>query len=508
MLYCVLIEYGVGISSGWDEGIVHSLSDEIRNKLASIPGVELSDRANAQTQLIDFLTQTVARLVSERNMLRYRLHYQANMAWTEADPGEEDVKDTDQTDNPDIPIFKEFHYVHCTNKRTYTTDVPKRWKGDTPGDHLRGQAIAAESMTRYLEEHRNVVFSVIHQYACHCRGGDTVQRVAKDRNGRLVIDSPSAKKDNTQIIFNSPLKYAIRSLVDQNQDRCPGYIEGCFPSMFFEPYLPFYLHGKVLKQLADSANLSEFDAQSVKLVCKWVEDDRKDDWAEADELFSRGKVTAKHCNKLFQPGELAVSPEKQQKGTNASHCQDGLLVAYKVEEYAWNDDYDHVIDTYTWNFNGAFRKEELKVDLSNLITQSYLINGTRGEEGENQKEDPEISITSLWIYPVRFAKAGIYEKLVARGNKLWSCRKKKHVAYFAPESEGGDSKMVSCCLINGSNCSNIMKLTLDSWNSATWSTIPCSGKGIRVIRYSQNSSTILVRRHSTRMSHPTMSSWR
>jgi hypothetical protein len=152
------------------------------------------------------------------------------------------------------------------------------------------------------------------------------------------------------------------------------------------------------------------------MVCNWFEENCRADWDEADELFSRGKITAKHYPKLFRPDELILNPRKE---------NEGIVWVYKSRTYPWKDDKDAKIDMLRWDYNGAFRKNEVTMVICN----------TEKDYGDISERDGEVDITSLIFYPARFAGPDVLRKLVARGNKFWGCRRKKLISYTEPVPE-------------------------------------------------------------------------
>jgi hypothetical protein len=84
---------------------------------------------------------------------------------------------------------------------------------------------------------------------------------------------------------------------------------------------------------------------------------------------------------------------------------------------------------YNWSFNGLFAKRQFYVDLSNMRTPSG---------SAIRPEDEEVDITSISVHPLRFSKPEVYDYLLTRGSKFWSCRKKRIIAYHDPDLDGED----------------------------------------------------------------------
>ena len=407
-----------------------TLGKQIEQKLATIPGLELAgDGFNSQ--LIDYLIKSVAKLSTENAMLKKELQAAQKGEGRQlpkksrAEQVQIDAHDDEAIENPETPTFKEYHLVWCAGtKRNYFRDVPRMFKGDMKSDHLRGLR-GMENMSKHLEKHKEIAFAVVHQYQCSCAGGPDYHRRVGYKDGKIIDDSPPAESDKKHIVAGEGIERAMKNIMQSHPLRFKGYKEKP-PNVFYEPYLFFYANNKPLLELADSSNLDEFESKSVKLLCDWFEKNFRKDWDEADELFSRGKVTVKHFPKLFLPDALMLNPRKYEQG---------MIWVYKVKPYPWRDIEDKDADVYWWTYNGKFQKIDGIIDTSMMVTQ---------EGFQMFERDGEVEITSLRVYPLRFAKPGVHEKLITRGNKFWGVRKKKLVSYTEPDSEGdGISKPVS-----------------------------------------------------------------
>lgn len=382
----------------------------------------------ANFELIDYLVKSVARLSTENAMLKMQLQTSQNGAISaktgNPDKLQEEADDLEKPSDPEASVFKEYHLVWCGGtKRNYFRDVPRMFKGDMKSDHLRGlQGI--ENISKYLEKRKHLAFAVVYQYDCSCAGGPDYHRRVGYKDGKIIDDSPPAECKNKLIVAGEAVKAALKDIVAAHPDRFVGYKSP--PSIFHEPYLYFYYLNTTFIELADSSGLDDFGCKSIKLLCNWFEENCRKDWDEGNEMMARGKITKKHYPKLFQPNELTINPRRDRQG---------LIWVYKIKEYPWDDERDVKMDACWWVYNGSFQKIDGTVDRTNFYSKDAL---------EVTERDGEVDITSLTHYPIRFAAPSVREKLIARGSKFWSCRKKKLISYTEPESEGdATSKPVS-----------------------------------------------------------------
>lgn len=398
------------------------LGAQIRQKLDEIPGINLMDNSPNQ-QLIEYLIKSVAKLSIENEMLKNAASnagkgansQEAGSTKSQSEPHGEGTE----------PIFKEFHVVHCVNsKRNYFHDSPRIFKGDLKSDHLRGLR-GIENITTHLDRNKDLVFSIMHEYVCFCRGGPDYQRMVGYKDGRLLDDSPPAESKTKFVMLNTSLRNAIVRISQKHPGRFLG-LEGN-PRMYcLEPFLPFYTFNKTFLELAGSSDLNDFDLKSITMLCTWFEETYRAVWDETDELLSRGKITLKHYKRLFRPGELIVTPLKDRFDTT---------IAYRVKPHFWRD-FDEKLDVEFWTFNGSFLKQESHAGLTG--------NMLRTANGEEVTEfDGEVDITDLIFYPLRFAKPGLRDQLIARGNRFWRCRKQTLVSYnHKDSSDDRDEKPV------------------------------------------------------------------
>ncbi|KAK4185152.1 P-loop containing nucleoside triphosphate hydrolase protein [Podospora australis] len=317
------------------------------------------------------------------------------------------------------PKFGEYHVVYCSSgKYNNYHDVPRVFQGDSRFDHLRGKQ-GLPNMVAQFKTDPSLVFAVLHEYYCSCCGGPDYQRQVGYINGKTIADSPPAISTTKYVALNPDLMGTLHRLAKAHPERFKGWNLANMSSLSYEPHYTFYVHHSAFLELADASHLSAFEADSIKLVCNWFVENFKDDWDEADELFARGKTTAKHYRKLFLPDGLMIG--------NHSTDTPGIIKAYKVMPYPWhlpeNAKGDRSAEVYRWEFNGTFNKY---YNVESLVD-------VRTREGDIVGEKEEVDITSLTIFPVRFAKPGTYEKVVARGSKLWAYRKQKLIAYCEPD---------------------------------------------------------------------------
>lgn len=402
------------------------LATEIRDRLATINGLDMPGEG-LDSQLLDYMIKSVARLSIENSMMKEKIKklQQSSGGQTVVVSAEEKNEDTHmdaqaptkteaQKEKPQSLQHLTCHVVYCQEeRRTYYMDVPRMFKGDSRADHLRGK-VWIENLSKHLERHTHVSFAVVKGYYCSCMGGKRTMdyhRVVGHRDGKLIDDSKPAESRTRFVSLSVLTREIITKMMTSNPERFAGFRK--MVAYEDEPFYIYYVLNRTFLDLLadDSSQLDDTERLRVKPLCNWFEENCRKDWDEADEMLARGKINAKHYPKLFRPDELVVWKQSEHPG---------IIRAAKTKPYPWNGKGDQ-LDAITWSYNGVFERTELF---------GWLIMNNVDSEYLNIKiDDGEVDITSLPIYPMRFAEAGLHAKLIARGHKFWSCRRKKLISY-------------------------------------------------------------------------------
>lgn len=124
------------------------------------------------------------------------------------------------------------------------------------------------------------------------------------------------------------------------------------------------------------------------------------DYDEADDLFSCDVVTKSHIHKLFGPNDIIVTTEN------------GQSRAYIVENCPISITFPLELDCWSWEFDGLFRKERVKISV----------------DWPSSSEET-VPITTLTVYSLRFDRSGLADHLRKRVDIFWSCRYKNLISY-------------------------------------------------------------------------------
>jgi hypothetical protein len=72
-----------------------------------------------------------------------------------------------------------------------------------------------------------------------------------------------------------------------------------------------------------------------------------------------------------------------------------------------------------WNFDGVFGRKENTVNIRWPSTSSAIL-----------------QIVDLELFPLKHDRIGTRQKLLARGQVLWKCRKRRYMSYRVPGGKG------------------------------------------------------------------------
>jgi hypothetical protein len=151
-----------------------------------------------------------------------------------------------------------------------------------------------------------------------------------------------------------------------------------------------------------SGDLSQTLQDHIRTLFNYVIASYREEYQEADNLFERGLVNQYHFPKLFGPNEIVVTVANNQPLSYISEICPAL------------EDRHLELDCWSWDFDGLFRKEK-----SNLSVPW-------------PQDSDTVPISSLRVYPLRYDRSGLEERLRNRGKQFWACRKRNFVSYESP----------------------------------------------------------------------------
>jgi hypothetical protein len=171
------------------------------------------------------------------------------------------------------------------------------------------------------------------------------------------------------------------------------------------PYHFLFHHRNKLASLAET---DPYFTGVVDALLTHINQEYGDEYEEAEAMFGRGYVNARHIEKLFRPNDITISDDKQV----------GAIEAVVLSDYARTNATGITLTGWNWKYDGhALTRSEFYTSLKALA------------------DDDEVPITGLLMYPIKFATAHDVKALEERGRKYWDMRGQMYVTYNGRDSD-------------------------------------------------------------------------
>ncbi|OJD32646.1 aaa family atpase [Diplodia corticola] len=341
------------------------------------------------------------------------------------------------------PQYLVIHTVDCESDGAHEAhplsasflDRPRLWTGDSKASALRGKRLV-EDVNSYIQQQENICLVVYKNYRCDKYQDEIKKDFIRTKllNPDMTVstkvwpflftlqrDAREAKEEHeSMVILSDELRELLEELDPSLDVRLPPtapprsmsppprrtFMPPPPPDLYGQerseillraPYLRLYYQREAMsKYIAEHEDEAKYQVLVLK---KYLEKELGSEYAEADALFAKGRVSKKHFEKLFGPGQILVAMEQNQP--RAYKCTVVESLPPKLKLYGW-----------TWAFDGHFLKQD----------DVHMV------EWPSANEDT-IDVTALGIYPLRFDQTGLEERLRARGEKFWGLRYRTFVSY-------------------------------------------------------------------------------
>ncbi|RAR04553.1 P-loop containing nucleoside triphosphate hydrolase protein [Stemphylium lycopersici] len=214
-------------------------------------------------------------------------------------------------------------------------------------------------------------------------------------------NSHPAESISEEIALSKPLFDAMQAIHNQDTD---GIAAWNLEKEFRFPYSALYHSRHLLKE--SSTTLLELQQRNaLESLCNYLEERLKFDYEESARLAEMGMTSRKHWAILFRPGDIVVTTEESRAR------------AFTVTSCPLPSDTELRLECWTWEFNGSFSRRRT------VLHNPWPAN------------TQECAITDLAIYPIRYTKDDIEDRLRSRGSTFWACRRRNYVDYSEPSKE-------------------------------------------------------------------------
>ncbi|KAJ5928290.1 ATPase AAA-type core [Penicillium verhagenii] len=321
------------------------------------------------------------------------------------------------------PIFetRTIHRIQCTQIKdhhshpevAYFEDAPQLFTGDSKASALRGRRHIAD-VEDFMDSNSHIGVILYQIYDCEVyhkemeprfrpleKPDDPITKSLLPYFFRLDEDGiPATSHKQAMHIPSDHLRDVIALLTDLS----PEIIIELHDPEFMRELISRVYHLRAIQ--TDSTILEKIGKKSFEVaVCfvEFMERIFRHEYDEADSLFSKGLMTRFHLPKLFAAKEILVTREQ------------GQPLAYVLDE---SPEDSSLLSCWTWRFDGRFWKYRTTFDIK-----------------LHDVQDGTIDITTLSIFPLKYATPDVQSLIANRGRQFWSVRHRSYVSYASNEKQ-------------------------------------------------------------------------
>ncbi|KAJ0163707.1 hypothetical protein CTA2_2540 [Colletotrichum tanaceti] len=315
--------------------------------------------------------------------------------------------------DPGPPRSQVMHRIDCQQEETSMVYLDEPWPVESGPyhSHLRGSRPVA-NLELYLERNKNISFLVFREYRCCHRpikwqnlidtNHSTTADLSLFSSGEYIDLNSLEARIALKVLSELALAGIHHPLFDDN--------EGTARSISY-PYI-WWFHRRHEIALSKAA-MDPALQQHVDVLQTYMEDRLQSEWTAVDNLTAKGKITLDLLSYIFVPNDIVIS---QARGNNVSQLTGSTAIDWLSIDTVAKDpkNFRAAILVEAWEFDGSFHKTASRWPLEYAPVDSW---------------SGSFDITSLSVYPARFAKDSVVEGLRKRGKMFWACRHQKYVSY-------------------------------------------------------------------------------
>ncbi|KAF4471595.1 AAA family ATPase [Fusarium albosuccineum] len=280
---------------------------------------------------------------------------------------------------------------------TWDRDLQVKLKGNSP----------LANPDEYLRQRLDVAFVVYKHYEHDYQA----KALKKAKAEGSVLPDPVPVKETIELLSDRMLSAvdAFTNTIRTFKDHFPDWQ----PKKPIEsPFLFWYCY----RSAGCLETMSEPHRSQMRLLTEWIDQNYNDTYTEAEEKFTRGRVSRSTMPFLVRPGEVLVSKNDEGVRGYIARSWAGEELSFQPSQLK---DKPHKISTswrvYVWcyEYDGRFYRDH----------SSRLIQLKLDEDAE------DVEIAKLAFCPLRFETGEFRSKLEHRGRVMWACRRRKLIAY-------------------------------------------------------------------------------
>lgn len=326
----------------------------------------------------------------------------------------------------------------------------------------------------YLEKNKDISFIVYRNFD-QDSARDAAQPVTDNVTSDEAIHRPQHTHETVRPVHEGLIE-AIKALLDSQQEYAELASEFSASLELPAPYLFIYHSRKSLEKFQDSLSLHA--KVQLSLLSNYVTEQYADEYATADSLLSRNKISPKLLRYLFKPGDVLVSRvdsqyvgcvstswpkisrmkkvSRMQAATSQIGTAMSLYGSQDADARMANDKITVCvcdIKVWHWAFDGNFQRQHSTLSLGiPAVDDEENVTDTKNKErvtaqGDQPTKDMgKKTISDLNVFPMQYAPAEIIDKCRRRGKTFWKCRSRSYVSYQATERDSFQN-LVSPCVM-------------------------------------------------------------
>ena len=261
----------------------------------------------------------------------------------------------------------------------------------------------------YLNRQPEIVFVIEKHYTVEHQK----KEIEKAISDRAALPDPKPAYEIIKLMPGAMVEAAEAFRKAQpsfNQD-FPNWQPATLPSPFLFWYR--YRESGIVDMLSGS------DRSLMKLLTGWIEDNYGGIYAKVKEQFSRGVVSSSTMPFFVLPQDVLVSRQgNTTQCYTASSWAQKTVAANSFSKVLSAEDKEEVVEiwqvkVWSYGYDGGFYRNYSEVTIRLKLDE----------------KNPEIDITTLEVFPLRFASAELQSLVDRQGRVVWKCRYKSLVSY-------------------------------------------------------------------------------
>lgn len=379
-----------------------------------------------------------------RYQILYHLGYEVrpNVVGTSSD---EYSSDSD-SDEPYLRANDWYNYpvspVNKTRSLNTFTDPPvvthDRW-----GNASLECSRRVSNLKYFLKSNPDISFVVFHDYNRFQEARANNPESSCENNGNEKFDQPTPGAESVYPV-SKELKKALEMILEHKKEYSSMLSQYWAKNELAAPYLFIYHSQQEIQKIKE--RLSKTAQDQLDLFLGYVMKEFGEEYNAVDTLLQRKEILPQYLQYLIKKDDILV--EKKNGEYTAYRAESWPVESMRITpnpsiatKYGMpGNEYESpqesnvsskwTLNGFTWGFDGSFfgRWKQLKLEM-------FEHSGLDEAAGDKTAQLQGQPITSLAVFPLRYAPEHVQKTLYRRGEILWKCRVRQLVSYQANEQD-------------------------------------------------------------------------